>query len=84
MSQTEAKPPQTHTVIHEVDLTSPRLVSLEEVARLFGLTEKSIRGRLMNRRFPVRPKLRKPFRWSSVELREWIEDSRRRGNGNGG
>lgn len=62
-----------------VDLSTPRMVSIEEVATLFGLTEKSIRGRVMNRRFPVRPKLRKPYRWSSTELREWIEDGRRRG-----
>lgn len=61
-----------------IDLDGYRMVSLEEVAQLFDIEAKSIQVRVWNGRFPVKPKMKKPMRWSSVELRAFFEDARRR------
>lgn len=62
-----------------VNLDGYRLVPEKEVAILFGIrTISALRQRVQRGRFPVRPKTHRPLMWSSVELREWFEDGRRR------
>jgi predicted DNA-binding transcriptional regulator AlpA len=61
-----------------IDLSGWRMVSLPEVSQLFGISEKSVTTSVWNGTFPVRPKAKRPYRWSSVELREYFEDARRR------
>jgi hypothetical protein len=61
----------------QIDLSGYRMVPLEEVAALFNLTTNSVQSRVWNGRFPVKPKMKKPLQWSSVELRAYFEDGRR-------
>ena len=62
-----------------VDISTPRMVSLEEVASLFQSTPGAIRARLRRGTFPVRPKADRPARWSSTELAKYFADDRKRG-----
>jgi len=61
------------------DISGHRLVSLEEVAVLFCMSPAAIKQRLHVGTFFVGPKAGRPLRWSSVELRQWFEDGRKRG-----
>jgi hypothetical protein len=61
-----------------IDLSGHYLVSIEDVARLFGKSVVSVKTCCWNGTFPIRPKAKRPYRWSSVELREWFEDGRKR------
>jgi predicted DNA-binding transcriptional regulator AlpA len=60
------------------DISGYRMVSLEEVAILFGTTPTALKQQVHFGTFPVKPKMSRPKRWSSVELREWFEDGRKR------
>lgn len=61
------------------DLRTPRMVSLEETAQRFNMTVMALQERLRRGTFPVKPKMRRPKQWSSLELLEYFEDKRRRG-----
>lgn len=61
-----------------VDLSGYRLVSLEEVAQMWRISPAALKQRYHAGTFPVLPKEKNPLRWSSVELREWFEDARKR------
>lgn len=61
-----------------IDLDTVRLVPEEEVAALFGVSVGTLRSKVYSGKFPIRPKLSYPMRWSSVELKEWLSDGRKR------
>lgn len=61
-----------------VDISGYRLVSAQEVAKLWCITVCALKMRLVRGTFPVRPRQRRPPMWSSVDLREWFEDARKR------
>lgn len=67
------------TMTKKIDLTSPRMVSLEEMAQLWDTTIVGIRNRVLRGTFPVRPKATRPLRWSSTELEKFFADDRKRG-----
>ena len=61
-----------------VDLSGHRLVTIEEVAIIFGISPAAVRQKLHYGRFPITPKTKKPFKWASTELRAWFENDKKR------
>ncbi len=61
-----------------VDLSVDRILSLREAAAVLGLTSARLATQAYEGRAPVKPKLVRPLRWSSIEIREWLADARKR------